>query len=431
MQTFDQFTFEDAVAFLGAHVGAILIADQSADRYRTLVRRGMFQELLAEEGTYKDLVQKLWFHFNHSNKRITEEYQVFIPNLGKFSGTYSKRLNLIVREISYYVQMTIRPLENGLYLFVLDELDERESKDEQETQTKVANTIQNIYLFTMCFDLVKDTTSSMSLSEVSEENMNSEISYSAWRMMICDMFEGKDRDLFLERSDPVYLRRHFAPGQMESFDCRMRNLEGVFIWVKLIFSRMATTNEDDYRFVYIVQNIHESAVNLQEALKHYEELASFDALTKIFNRGRIETEIENALTEYRRSGTVLSMMVLDIDHFKLVNDLYGHAAGDTALKAFSQILREVLGDQNAAYGRWGGEEFTVILRGADRDQAALLAEKLRRRIEQEHFASVGSVTCSIGVSMIQPGDDLDSLFGRADAALYEAKQGGRNRVCVN
>ena len=431
MLSIDNFTFENAAEFLEKNVGAILIADENADRYRALSRRGMFQELLAEEGTYKDLVQRLWFHFNHSDKRITQEYQVFIPNLGKFSGTYSKRLNLVVQEITHHVQMTIRPLENGLYLFVLDELDERESEDEEATQTKVVNTIQNIYLFTMCFDLVKDTTSSMSLSEVSEENMNSQISYSAWRMMICNMFEGKDKDTFLEHSDPDYLRTHFAPGQMESFDCQMRNLEGVFIWVKLIFSRMATTNEDDYRFVYIVQNIHESAVELQAALKSYEERASLDPLTRIYNRGRIETEMNNALAEYEKSGTVFSMLMLDIDYFKQVNDQFGHAVGDTTLKAFTQILREVLSGKNAAYGRWGGEEFAVVLIGADKETAMQTAEEFRVRTEQEHFPVVGNVTCSVGVSEIMQGDDLDSLFGRADAALYEAKQTGRNRICCH
>ena len=431
MQSIDNFTFENAAEYLAKNVGAILIADQDADRYRSLVRRGFFQELLAESGTYKDLVQRLWFHFDRSDKRITPEYQVFIPNLGRFSGVYSKRLDLVVQKIPHSVQMTVRPLDTpGHYLFVLDELDARESEDEQVTQKKVANTIQNIYLFTMCFDLVKNTTGSMSLSEVSEENMNSQISYSDWRLMISEMFAGKDKETFMERSDPKSLRK-IAPGQMESFDCQMRNLEGVFIWVKLIFSRMATTNADDYRFVYIVQNIHESAVNLQAALKRYEELASLDPLTRIFNRGRIETELENALTEYNKSGTVLSMLMLDIDHFKQVNDQFGHAVGDTTLKQFTQIIREVLKDEQAAYGRWGGEEFAVILMGADEEKALQIAEALRVRAEQENFPVAGKVTCSVGVSEIQPGDNLDSLFGRADAALYEAKSSGRNRICCH
>lgn len=429
MLSIDNITFEQAAEYLGNNVGAILVADQNADRYRSLVRRGFFQELLAEGGSYKELVQKLWFHFDHSNKQITEEYQVFIPNYGKFLGVYSKKLNLVVKDISHTVQMTIRPLaDSGLYLFVLDELDEQDTENDRATQKQVATTIKNVYLFSMCIDLVKNTTSSMSLTEVSEDTMNSQISYTDWRELITGMIDEEYQDTFKKRSDPEYLRTHFKPGQMDSFDVQMRNLEGVFIWVKLIFSRMETTNENDYRFVYIVQNIHEATVNLRETLKQYELLASQDPLTKIFNHGRIETEINNAIDAARKNKTPLAMLMLDIDYFKHVNDQYGHAVGDTTLVRFTEIIRNTLKDSKAAYGRWGGEEFAVVLTGGQ--DAVQTAELLRTRTEQEEFPVAGKVTCSVGVTMFSPEDDFDSLFGRADQALYHAKESGRNRVCV-
>ena len=431
MQTIDTITYENALEMLGDSVGAMLIADQNADRYRTLVRRGVFQSILNESGTYNDLVQMLWFHFNNSDKRITEEYRVFIPNLSKFIGKYSKRLKLIVEGITHIVQMSIQPINSsGLYLFILDEMGESECEDDAQTQQKVS-TIQNTYLFSMCFDLVRNTTSSLSLTEVSDETMNSQISYSEWRQMIAKMIWEDDRKLFEERSDPAYLRAHFRPGQIESFDCQMRNLDGVFIWVKLIFSRMDTTNEDDFRFVYMVQNIHESTVDLRAALKRYEDLASQDSLTQIYNHGRIETEICNAIEQYRKNGTAFAMLMIDIDYFKQVNDHYGHSVGDKTLIHFTDTVCNTLDGRNAAFGRWGGEEFIVILYGAERADAEQAAEQIRSRVAAEMFPVVCTVTCSIGVSTLTPGDDFDSIFTRADGALYSAKQDGRNCVRVN
>jgi diguanylate cyclase (GGDEF)-like protein len=430
MQGIDSVTFETALSFFGDSVGALLIADQDHNQYKALVKRGMFQDFLDESGKYQDLVQKLWFHFNGSDKAITEDYRVFIPNLSKFVGKYSQRLNLLIDGVPHIVQMMIRPVGNeGLYLFILDELQQHEYEDDVETHKKVS-TIQNTYLFSMCFDLVKNTTSSLSLTEVSSETMNSQISYTDWRLMISNMFKKKDRKTFLKRSDPEYLRTHFEPGQIDSFDLMMQNLEGVYIWVKLIFGRMETTNEEDYRFVYMVQNIHESTVQVRESLRRYEELASLDPLTQIYNHGRIETEICNAIKKSRKNGTELSMLMLDIDFFKNVNDRYGHAAGDSTLVRFTELIRDTFKNRKAAYGRWGGEEFAVVLYDTGREEVEALAEKIRSRVENESFPGTGSVTCSIGAGVLQSDDDFDSFFGRVDRAVYTAKENGRNCVCL-
>lgn len=431
MQGIDRFTFEDVMEYFGKSVGALLVADENADRYRSIVRRGVFQELLAEEGTYNELVQRLWFHFYNSEKRITEEYQVFIPNLAKFVGKYSKRLKLVLHDIPHIVQMMIQPIdETGLYLFVLDELDEKEYADDMATQQKVS-TIQNIYLFSMCFDLVRDTTSSLSLTEVSDETMNSQISYSVWRETIVNMIWEGDQKLFRERSDPDYLRTHFQPGQMESFECQMQNLEGKYIWVKLIFSRMDTTNENDFRFVYMVQNVHEATVNTKATIKHYEELASRDSLTQIFNHGRIETELCNAIEQYHKDGKGIALLILDIDHFKSINDRFGHTVGDTTLVHLAETIRDELSNRKTAIGRWGGEEFAAVLYDVDSNALEPIAEQLRMRIEKEHYNVVELVTCSIGAAMLERADTAESWFDRADAALYEAKDSGRNRVCLH
>ena len=425
-----EITYEKALDFFGRSIDAMVVADPNADSYKSLVRRGIFQELIEDNGNYKDLVQKLWFHFNGSDKEITEEYQVFIPNLGKFVGKYSKRLKIVINGTTHFVQMMIEPVDDTeQYLILLDELNEKESEEDVETKQKV-NTIQNIYLFSMCIDLVRDTTSSLSLTEVSEETMNSQISYTAWRQTIVNMIWKNDRELFLERSDPEYLRTHFEPGHMESFDCQMQNLEGFFIWVKLIFSRMDTTNENDYRFVYMVQNIHDTTVEMKAALKHYEELASRDSLTKIFNHGRIETEICNAIEQCHKNGTNASLLIIDIDYFKKVNDSHGHTAGDATLVKFAGIIREILSKRNASFGRWGGEEFAAVIYGLKNEELRAVAEEIRCTVENTDFGEIGKITCSVGGTELMEDDVFESWFNRADKAVYTSKENGRNLVTI-
>jgi diguanylate cyclase (GGDEF)-like protein len=211
----------------------------------------------------------------------------------------------------------------------------------------------------------------------------------------------------------------------------MINLDGIFQWVKLIFSRMETSNENDFRFVYMVQNIHETTMRMKATLKHYEELASRDPLTQIFNHGRIETEICNAMEQSHKAGMPIGLMILDIDHFKSVNDRFGHAVGDTTLKHFAEIINEKLSGTNAAVGRWGGEEFAAVLYGTDEEHLKQTAEMLRIAIAEGSFEGVGSITCSVGATMLRREDVLESWFERADQALYNAKTDGRNRICLN
>ena len=128
-----EITYEKALDFFGRSIDAMVVADPNADSYKSLVRRGIFQELIEDNGNYKDLVQKLWFHFNGSDKEITEEYQVFIPNLGKFVGKYSKRLKIVMNGTTHFVQMMIEPVDDTeQYLILLDELNEKESEEDKE-----------------------------------------------------------------------------------------------------------------------------------------------------------------------------------------------------------------------------------------------------------------------------------------------------------
>lgn len=431
MQSIDDFSFEQALNYYGESVSAMLVADENADTYRALVRRGVFQDALAESGTYTEMVHTLWFHRYEDGRKITDTYNVFIPNMGKFTGKYSKRIKLLVDDIPHLVQMSILPLEkDGCYLFLLDELDSSVHDEETETENKVSSIQNNIYVFTMAFDLTSDTTSSVALTEISDEPLNYQLKYSEWRNTIVNMIPDDQKELFLTRSAPDYLRAHFKPGDVESFDIQMVNLDGIYQWVKLIFSRMDTTSENDFRFVYMVQNIQEATLSMKATLKHYEELASTDSLTMVFNHGRIETELRNAIEACRNQNIPASLMILDIDHFKKVNDRYGHAVGDTTLVHLAEVIRQTVADRKAAVGRWGGEEFAVVLYGEDEEAARADAEVLRKNIEDAHFEAVGSITCSIGVTQLRADDLPESWFKHAYHALYTAKSSGRNCVCL-
>ncbi len=155
-----------------------------------------------------------------------------------------------------------------------------------------------------------------------------------------------------------------------------------------------------------------------------EQLALSDSLTGIYNRRGLELLLEKEATRAERYARDLSIIVFDLDHFKSINDTYGHAAGDEVLKKVSDIVQAQLrkGDE---VGRWGGEEFMVICSETDVGQACLVADRLREAIAG-HDWKEGAVTASFGIARRQSGELLGSLFGRADAALYHAKRSGRN-----
>ncbi len=420
---------EDLTGFIRDQAGAVLVADADDNEYRALIRKGIFESLIPEKGKYTELIEKLWFHFNESQEKITEDYHVFVPSYGKFSGKTSKQIRLMADESSSpaAAQMTVYPIAENRYVFLLDELDDSESQQESETSKKV-DTIQNSFLFSMFFDLGRDTTSSLNVTEISDETVHAELSYSDWRNMIVNMIGADDQALFLERTDPEYLKKNFNPGKTSSFDCLMLNLEGKYIWVKLIFSRVETTNEDDYRFVFMVQNIHENSMELFGALKKYEHLALTDSLTGLFNHGRMETEISNAIESLKKQKQHAFLLFTDIDFFKSINDQHGHAAGDQALRLFAGIIEGQINGLNAVAGRWGGEEFLVVCYESEPQAVHDLAEKIRTRVADSDFPEVGHFTCSIGIADLRPEDTPKSAFERVDRALYQAKETGRNCV---
>ncbi|CAN7483311.1 diguanylate cyclase domain-containing protein [Devosia sp. LjRoot3] len=157
-----------------------------------------------------------------------------------------------------------------------------------------------------------------------------------------------------------------------------------------------------------------------------------DPLSGLLNRRGFEDQADKARLLAVRAGAPAVMVVADLDHFKRINDSYGHAAGDQAIAAFGRVLKESF-DFRAVVGRLGGEEFAVLLPGADLGVARGAAETARRLLRELSSQERGleqQITSSFGIAAMEPGESLADLLRRADTALYEAKSRGRDRVCV-
>lgn len=162
-----------------------------------------------------------------------------------------------------------------------------------------------------------------------------------------------------------------------------------------------------------------------------EAQATLDSLTGLPNRRGFDLLAAQAMQEALREPKPLTALLLDLDHFKRLNDTYGHLAGDLVLAGFARDLQSCL-RQSDIVCRWGGEEFIVLLKDTDTSNGLKIAEKIRHRIEEQRYLYEGQalqITVSIGLTTLQPDDTLHGLLARADHAMYRAKQTGRNRTC--
>lgn len=414
------------------NIDALLVVSAKENVYKALSVAENFKGYIDKEGSYQELLEKLCFHIGDTNGKITEDYHVFLPKVGEFKGKVAQKVTFETDGVNHVVQMMVYPIEGSgdEYVIALCDLDQNEYERKEFAENKV-KTIQKAYLFSMYVDLNKDISSSINVTEISNDDMHYDVKYTEWRMMIVNMIWPEDQPQFLEKTDPEYLKSNLKPGKTLSFDCQMKNLEGEFIWVKLIFGRTDTTSESDFRFVFMVENIHESSMQLFCELKKFEEQASHDALTGVFNHGRIETEMSNALSELKETNKKISLMMFDIDWFKKINDTFGHAVGDDVLKEFVDFLCEQLKSYNIEIGRWGGEEFVCVCYDLGIDNVKTIAENVRENIANKSFTKIGKMTCSVGISGINSSDTVKEVFERLDKALYSAKLVGRNCVMIN
>ena len=161
-------------------------------------------------------------------------------------------------------------------------------------------------------------------------------------------------------------------------------------------------------------------------------MAVIDGLTRLYNRHYLDTHLKNLARQAGEQGRAMSVMIMDMDHFKSVNDTYGHDVGDEVLKQLAAIIMNTIRSADLA-ARYGGEEFVILMPETDASRAYEAAERLRKNVESTPFIithAQGQIqkTVSIGHATMLPNDTPETLLKRADVSLYEAKHGGRNRV---
>lgn len=175
------------------------------------------------------------------------------------------------------------------------------------------------------------------------------------------------------------------------------------------------------------RRVQERTRELLDKNQQLEQLSVTDSLTGLYNRLKLDQVLEEELGRSRRYGSRFAVLLLDIDHFKAINDHFGHPIGDQVLIAIARLLRNWTRDVDVV-GRWGGEEFLVICRDTEFNGAVALAEKLRQTIATQKLPVVGYKTASFGVTGNRSGDTIAQMLARADGALYRSKALGRNRV---
>ncbi len=173
-------------------------------------------------------------------------------------------------------------------------------------------------------------------------------------------------------------------------------------------------------------SLKEAFVELENKQEELDYISKYDTLTNIYNRRGLYSELKNIETDGKLIGS--SLIIFDIDHFKLVNDTYGHDVGDEVLTELCVVVKNYI-SENEIFARYGGEEFILISKGSDLEKTCEIAEIIRKGVESHSFKTVECITISSGVSTFRAKDTNDTWVKNADAALYKSKSDGRNRVC--
>lgn len=241
-----------------------------------------------------------------------------------------------------------------------------------------------------------------------------------------DEFVGKRAPEFYENPEDrqTFISNLRSAGRVDSFAARLRACDGRTFWALLSARTM------------VIRDAHVLMVGLSDLTEQKEiehrlrDLASMDGLTGVFNRRHFFEVASAAIAIGERRGRGSCVAILDVDHFKKVNDRHGHAAGDEALRMLTRVcVRECRSSDVVA--RYGGEEFVVLLPDANLEAAHAVVERVRRALAAEEIATATdtfTITVSFGLAERREGESLEALLGRADAALYEAKRTGRDRV---
>ncbi|GIU40907.1 diguanylate cyclase [Shewanella sp. 10N.261.52.F9] len=242
-----------------------------------------------------------------------------------------------------------------------------------------------------------------------------------------------------QKMESVYLleNRAFISWEQRPFIFQFKNYRPItgradFMYQNVTLLPLSSLTGEITHISMIVYDVTDVAINklqLKSANERLEYLSQVDGLSQLYNRRHWEHCLQKEFDRYARYGSETSLVMLDIDHFKAINDTYGHQAGDRVIQNVSHIIKKSLRETDCA-GRYGGEEFGVILANTPAANALFFAERLRKKIEQSEIMyeeQLIKVTISLGICDIKPDmTDSDIWLAQADQALYQAKESGRN-----
>jgi diguanylate cyclase (GGDEF)-like protein len=233
----------------------------------------------------------------------------------------------------------------------------------------------------------------------------------------------------------------FTVWEQRPYLVRFRNYQPItaqqdYMYQNSTFLPLRSTNNEIGHICVVIYDVTEVACNrllLQASNQQLQQLSSTDRLTSLYNRGHWEEALKLEYAKFSRYGHVAALIMFDIDHFKQVNDTYGHPFGDQVIQRVASVAKDMVRDADVL-GRYGGEEFAVLLPGTDQEGGRILAERLREAIEAAEVFFEGervAFTVSLGVAQLTAEvAEYKQLIERADRALYASKKGGRNRVTV-
>lgn len=222
------------------------------------------------------------------------------------------------------------------------------------------------------------------------------------------------------------LTEHEIQKMQETFNSQLRLTLSISLFIIILGTLAIVIFEK-----HILRLVAKYEATISEYTNSLEQLSCTDPLTGLSNRLKLSEVFSYELHQAQRYGNVFSILLLDLDKFKHVNDTHGHQIGDAVLVQISEIMRKH-SRKTDTVGRWGGEEFLIILPETDADSAKLMADNIRQMVAKHEFPFAGGITCSMGVSTYLENDTEETMTERADQALYCAKNEGRNRVqCSN
>lgn len=251
---------------------------------------------------------------------------------------------------------------------------------------------------------------------------------------ICDVFPSLSQGSFVRTVKGVFAFGNYASysQKLHKYLIPLRSPHGAdqtmpYMQQSCTFGPLRDDQKEISSVYITIQDVTDFVIYEQKLV----QMARVDGLTGVYNRRYLDMRLKEELDRCRRHGNSFSLLILDIDHFKKINDRHGHLCGDYVLRDLARKLQQQLRTTDII-GRYGGEEFCCLLPETSLQQALIFAERCRDKIAKELFSCDGhtiSITISLGATEQQDGDTLEGIVRRADVALYEAKHGGRNLVC--